>query len=923
MAMPDALLLPKDVPRALPLPGPPGVVGPRAFASWGLVGVVYAVVYEVVRRWPDSEVAVRAVTNAALVPLPLLVAVLAARAARGFPRGDRLRRAWGLLAAAFALAAVGDVGWAVLEDAVGVDPATTWVHLPYFLYYPLVLAGLWSFGEPFKHRAERHRLALDLLTTGTAAAVILLHYLGSPGRAFDHGTLLPLAYPIGDLTTFIGLSSVVIRRPAGIHPTALRALRLGVLVQFLGNAMWSILEARGVYATGGLADTCWAAGYAALAVAMDVQRRAGPTACVATDEGSEGAPLHPLPYAAAALVCGVLILECALARPGAPVDLAVGVTVIAATIALRQILTVRENARLLRERVRLLGESRLSALVRHAADAVWVLDRDGTVKWTSTAQTQDGRAPVFAQRFDAALGAPGAAWVADLVERALARPRAPQRTEGSTRQDSERPQRVEITLTNLLDEAPVNGLVANVRDVTERATLEDQLTHQAFHDPLTGLANRVLLADRVQHALVRCARAGTAVAVCVLDLDDFKTVNDGLGHGAGDELLQQVARRLRRQIRESDTAARLGGDEFAVLTEDLGDGGGATWVGERLCAAFREPFEVEGREVFVTASVGLSVAQPGDTGETLLRNADTAMYVAKGRTRGGFAVYEPAMHAAARENLELHNLLRAAIEHDDVYLEYQPVHRLSTGAVVGVEALARWAPQGRDPVPPARFIPLAESTGLIVPLGLAVMRRAIREASRVMPRWPRGRAPVLAVNVSARQLQDAGFPDALRTILTETGYDPRLLCVELTESVFVQRAESVRESLDGLRNLGVKIGIDDFGTGYSSLATLHRFPLDVLKIPREFVERLGHGDNGAMLAQSIVALGAALGLRTIAEGVETAAQVAALRALGCDWGQGYHFGRPTTLDDVVARAQALRDGWLVPGEAPPQPQLDG
>jgi diguanylate cyclase (GGDEF)-like protein len=896
---------------------PPAAPPLRGATGWGLVAILYAVAYEVARRMPVGNVAARAISNAALFPLPMLIAVLSATVARGFPRGNRARRAWGLVAAAFACEVLGNAIWCVQEDLLGLAPARSpWAYVAHLLYYPLILAGLWSFGKPFHLRAERYRLLLDLVTVGTSAAVIVLHYVWAPGHVAADGTLLPLAYPVGDLTTFIGLSSIVIRRPAGIHPAALRALRAGVCGQFLGNAVWAVLEVRGAYATGGLANTFWAVGYAALAVAVDAQRRAGGAVRETRDDGAEAVPLHPLPFAAAAFACAVLILECALGHPDAPTDLAVGVTVIAATIAVRQVLTLRQNARLLKDRARLLGEARLSALVRHAADAVWVLDETGHVRWTSTAQTQDGRAPLFARPFAEAVGAPGAAWIRDLLDRSVAHPHEPQRGEGVAAAAGGRSVRLEVTLTNLLDESPVHGLVANVRDVTERAALEDQLTHQAFHDPLTGLANRVLLADRVQHALARCVRTGASVAVCVLDLDDFKTVNDGLGHGAGDNLLVQVAQRIRRQIRDSDTAARLGGDEFAVLTEDLGANGGPSWIGERLTAAFREPFEIEGHEVFVTASVGLSVAAIGDTGETLLRNADTAMYVAKGRARGLYEIYEPSMHAAARENLELHNLLRNAIEHDDIYLEYQPVHRLSTGAIVGVEALARWAPRGREPVPPSRFIPLAESTGLIVPLGLAVLRRAIGEASRVLASWPRGRPPILAVNVSPRQLQDADFARAFRQILDESGYDPRLLCVELTESVFVQRAESVRTSLDGLRALGVKIGIDDFGTGYSSLSSLHRFPLDVLKIPREFVERLGHGDNGAMLAQSIIALGAALGLRAIAEGVETAEQVAALRSLGCDLGQGYHFGRPTTLDEVIVRARALRDGWLVPGQTP-------
>lgn len=894
-------------------PDRPQAPGRLRLRGLGLAAVGAAAAIELGRRLVGPGAAGRFLATFGALPLLVLAAGLHVGAARRSATGPRVRRGLRLLAVALALAVVGRAAAAAGEETVA--------QAALLARYGPLLVGLLLLADPQRDPHERRRVALDLVTTGTAAAVVLAHYLGSPEVRRLGASLLPLAHPLADLVVVVSVPVLVARRTAGLPPAALTALRTAVGLQFLGNTVWAMFAVRGAHPVGGVADTLATMSAATWAVAGDLARRAAADAPAPTARPDEppSARLHPLPYAALGLACAVLVVECALGPPGAPVDLAVGVSVLVATVALRQAYAVRQNAALLGERARLLGEAQLSALVRHAADAVWVLDRDGRVRWASpSSEAVLGVRPdrVVGRALAAALGADGAVWPDDVLRRALEAPRASQRAEGPAAPAGGAAKRVEVTVTNLLDEAPVHGLVANLHDVTERARLEDELTHQAFHDPLTGLANRALFADRVQHALSRCARTGASVAVCILDLDDFKTVNDGLGHGAGDALLAQVARRIRAQVRDADTAARLGGDEFAVLTEDLEHAGGATGIGERLCDAFRAPFDLDGHEVFVTASVGLATARPGDDGESLVRNADTAMYVAKGRARGEFALYEPAMHAAARESLELHNLMRAAIERDEVFLHYQPVHRLSTGAVVAVEALARWTPPDRAPVPPSTFIPLAERSGLIVPLGQAILRRALTEAAAAVPRWPRGRAPILTVNVSARQLQDAAFADEVHALLMETGYDPRLLCIELTESVFVQRSEGVREALERIRRLGVKIGIDDFGTGYSSLATLHRFPLDVLKIPREFVEPLGGAGGSTMLAQSIVALGAAMGLRTIAEGVENDAQVAALRALGCDWGQGFRFGAPAPLDEVLAATAAKRDGWLSVEAAP-------
>ena len=568
----------------------------------------------------------------------------------------------------------------------------------------------------------------------------------------------------------------------------------------------------------------------------------------------------------------VLVLECWVNRRTAPWDLAMAATAITVAVIARQLLAVRDNARLSKDRAELLGEARLSALVRHAADAIWILDADGRVRWASPSTAHlVGLEPdrLVGTPFPETFAEADREWAASFLQRALVPSPVPVRGEGRLATPGrEVAPRFEITLTNLEDDPHVGGVVANLHDVTERARLQEELSHQAFHDALTGLPNRALLNDRVGHALARSLRAGRPMAVIIVDLDHFKDVNDGLGHGAGDALLVQTARRMKEQLRDVDTAARIGGDEFAVVAEGL-TREQAVALAERLCASLQAPFEIEGRPVSISASLGVTVASPGDTCETLLRNADTAMYVAKASGRASVRLFEETMHVQARENLELQNELRSDIEKERLRLDYQPIVDLVGGEVVGVEALARWTHPVRGRIAPDRFIALAEATGLIVPLGRLLLARALDEMTAARAEWPSGRAPTLFLNVSARQLEDPGFVPTLRGELARTAFEPDRLCLELTESLFMRRSDHVPECLRQLREMGVLVGIDDFGTGYSSLSDLHTLPLDVLKIPREFTERLGAGVESEVLAQSILALAAAMNLRTIGEGIET------------------------------------------------------
>jgi diguanylate cyclase (GGDEF)-like protein/PAS domain S-box-containing protein len=438
-------------------------------------------------------------------------------------------------------------------------------------------------------------------------------------------------------------------------------------------------------------------------------------------------------------------------------------------------------------------------------------------------------------------------------------------------------------------------------DVTARKEAEELLRHQAFHDPLTGLANRALFTDRVQHALVLGGKEGAA-AVLFVDLDDFKAMNDRLGHPAGDSLLCAVGARLCSVLSPSHTVARLGGDEFAILVEDVRDAATAAATADRLVSAFQQPFHVLGNDVFVTASIGIAM---GDDADELLRSADVAMYRAKASGKAQYAFYAPTMDEEVLGRLELIADLRRARPGEQFVLHYQPSLDLATGDVVGVEALVRWEHPTRGLLQPEAFIWAAEETGLIVGLGRWVLAEACRAAARWRAEVPGAAALGLSVNVSARQLQQPGLVDDVRRALAGSGLDARALTLEITETVLAQRGDDAAAILQSVKALGVRLALDDFGTGYSSLSRLQYLPVDELKIDRSFVQSIDSGADRAALVRAIVELGRALELTTVAEGIEHAGQVAALQRIGCRLGQGFHFARPL----AAAELEQLLAGW--------------
>ena len=571
-----------------------------------------------------------------------------------------------------------------------------------------------------------------------------------------------------------------------------------------------------------------------------------------------------------------------------------------------------------RTHAELANQERFRSLVQNSSDVITVTDASGSIIYQSPSVE-----PVFGYDPAALVGTELQRLVhpddvgdvlATLVE--TARVSGAERIECRVLHADGSWRHVESAVTARLDDPTIEGMVLNTRDITERKELEEQLAHQAFHDSLTGLANRALFRNRVEHALARMRRQRKPIAVLLLDLDGFKTVNDSLGHAFGDSLLVAVADRLRDSLRPSDTACRLGGDEFAILAEDLEDGADAEVVADRILDALKIPFVVDAKELVLSASIGVTIAETTQSdADDLLRNADVAMYTAKGRGRNRFELFKPSMHQAMLDRMDLESDLRRAIDRGEFVLNYQPTVALATGWISGMEALVRWHSPDRGLVPPSVFIPVAEDTGLIVKLGAWVLEEACRQAVAWKQEFGSDAPRTMNINLSARQLQDDGLVASVAEILERTGVRPEHVVLEITESAVMADAEAMIARLHELKGLGVRLAIDDFGTGYSSMAYLVQFPIDVLKIDRSFVHGVRDEPQKMGIVRTIVELGRILDLQTVAEGIEVVEEVEELRALECELGQGYWFSRPLSVDAAVAmlieQAARRRRGGMV------------
>ena len=836
-------------------------------------------------------------------PAAFAIVIVAAATARRLSNGP-LRRAWISLTLALALFAVGEV-IAAASWLRGLDPFPGPADIFYCMFYlPLVAAALWLI-RAAAVRVPWIQLSFDAAIFVVGFGAFFWFLVVQPAATHAQLGLLKEAlsetYLALDCFCLLMFGVLLLTGAGNIGGRRIPLLLLaGFATMFLADILWSLAKVRGYYLPGGFQDVLYLDWRLPVAVGARAQLRAVASPARAAS-GTSDALARSLPYAAMAAAFLVLVY---LSRG----DLGRPATLMTAIVFALTLLLMFRQAAMLR-----MAEEHYASLVANAADVIMIVGTDGVVRFASPASSRvlglkpeeitgktlaelwGGEDGERLRRFlgEVASTASGAVGPVELgIER------------GSQRYV------VEGVGSNLSGDPAVRGLALNFRDISERKVLEEQLRQLAFHDPLTLLANRNLFRDRVQHALTLAQRDQGGVAVMFLDVDNFKNINDSFGHDAGDRLLHEVAQRIVKASRSSDTVARLGGDEFAVLLEGIATVAEAPRLADALIAGLAAPFSVEGREVRVTASVGVAFSGPGTTAEALLSNADLAMYHAKAGGKNRHVAFQPRMQTLLDERLRLEADIGRALAQQEFFLEYQPIVDLGTRSLLGVEALVRWRHPEAGVLMPARFIHVLEECNQIANLGRWVLKQACRDVCA----WRRSIAGAsglrLAVNISARHLQHGELVQNVLQALEVSGFEPGNLVIELTESTLMYDTEANLEHFHRLKALGVKLAIDDFGTGYSSLSYLHRFPIDILKIDRSFVSRLTSSDEGPELARAVISLGETLGLDTVAEGIELEPQVAALLALGCVAGQGFLFARASSLEQLskspfVARRNAL------------------
>jgi diguanylate cyclase (GGDEF)-like protein/PAS domain S-box-containing protein len=843
--------------------------------------------------------------NIAFLPLNLTVASLFLLAARNRVLDPGVRRALRLIAAGCLMVFIGNsisTGYLV---QFGESPVVSWADLFYLSDSVLMVAGLLSFPLARRIRLERLKYALDTAVVLTGAAVAMWFFTIRPTQASGDQSgatvVMALAYPLMSLAVLYGAATALLREPIDGNRLAFGVLLTAIVASVVADLAFDLVLVETGSRSAAWTDLVYLMSYVLMVASGELYWRQ-PVA--QSERRAETRPqiqlITPLPYLAMAATYGLLLW--AAVRPWTdPMScIAVGAAIMTVLVVLRQLIAVRQNVRLLAEAG---AEARFRSLVQNSSDVILVVRPDGTIRFASPSVARVLRrdpASLLERSLTDLLDADDRDRARDFLREATRLYGVSAPVEWRFRLPDGSFLSAELLATNLVDDPTVRGVVLNGRDVSERKRLEQQLTHQAFHDPLTGLANRALFLDRVGHALALARRQGREVSVVYIDLDDFKKVNDSLGHSEGDRLLVATAERLRSGARIGDTIARLGGDEFAVLIEDAAGSEGLSVAVERLQGALRAPFVLSGNEIAVGVSIGIATARPDEAADELLRNADVAMYSAKRRGKGRAETFQAHMYADVKHRLELEAALRQAIEKDALDLVYQPIYSLRTGAMEGVEALVRWEHPRFGALLPQHFIPLAEETGLIVQLGAWVLRQSCRQVKRWRQANP-DQSLTIAVNISGRQLHELDIVRETREAISESGVDPRAVVLEITESVLMQQKGSVLERLTELKALGVHLAIDDFGTGYSSLSYLQRFPIDMIKIAKPFVEDIGGGLEQSALARAIIGLGETLKLRTVAEGVERSEQCMSLIQLGCELGQGYYFSPPLTPADINER----------------------
>ncbi|HEY3783799.1 MAG TPA: EAL domain-containing protein [Steroidobacteraceae bacterium] len=712
---------------------------------------------------------------------------------------------------------------------------------------------------------------------------------------------LTLAYAALDCVLLLMLGVLLLAGAGSVGSRRIALLLLfGIAAMFLSDVLWSLAKMRGYYLPGQFQDVLYLCWYVPVAAAGRQQMRSRSDSELTMSSTSDSLA-RSLPYAS--VLAAFLVLVC-LSRGEIGGPATVMTMVVFALMLLfmvRQGVVLRGDALVRERKAARVVEDRYASLIANASDVIVIVGADGTLRFVSQASER-----TFGLRPEEMTGKVlSELWVGEdqeklrgfLAEVIAARSGTVGPVELRVERDANR-YVIEAVGSNLMQDPAVQGLALNFRDISERKALEEQLRQLAFHDPLTLLANRNLFRDRVQHALALAQRGHTLVAVMFLDLDNFKNINDSLGHDAGDRLLQAAAQRIVKTTRSSDTVARLGGDEFAVLLEDLSTIAEVEHLAAALIETLDSPFTLDGMEVRVGASIGVASSNCETGAEALLSNADIAMYHAKAAGKNRYVTFQPQMQDRLQERLRLEADISRALAREEFFLEYQPIVDLGTRSLLGVEALVRWRHPEAGVLMPAHFIQVAEECGQIDKLGCWVLKRACHDLCSWRGAIAGGEGLRLAVNISGRHLQHGDLVRDVAEALRESGLEPGNLVIELTESTIMYNTDANLERFHRLKALGVRLAIDDFGTGYSSLSYLHRFPIDILKIDRSFVSRLTNSDNGPEVASAVITLGETLGLDTVAEGIELEPQVAALLELGCVAGQGYLFAKAGPLEQI-------------------------